>query len=403
MNLPLFIAGRYLFAKKSHNVINIISAISVAGMAVGTAALILILSVYNGFDGIIRSNLSDLDPDLLVCDGEGRKHFEATAPLLDSIRAVPGVAGVSEVLEDNVYISYGSTDGIAWAKGVDSLYEHSTALSEHLVEGRWSLHLGEIPQACIGNTLAYKYSIHPRFVEQLKLHYPDRRAKVSVSNPSNALHTVKVAPSGLFSISTDIDSKTIILPLETMRELLKSNGREVSGIEVRFCDGDRAQHKRTRAAVESLLGSRYRALTREQQHTDLYKMMRYEKAAVFLILIFVVLIVAFNIFGSLSMLIIEKEPDIATLSAMGAERRSIRKVFVYEGWLISLLGLAIGLVCGVVLALLQQHFGLVKMPGNYLIESYPVVLQASDVLLSAVGVALIGLLIALLSTTKLKK
>ena len=196
------------------------------------------------------------------------------------------------------------------------------------------------------------------------------------------------------SISSDTDAELLIVPLHTMRNLLGSSGEEVSGVELRLTDNSRRAVKRFKKDY----ASRCTLLDSVEQHPTLYRMMKYEKAAVFFILLFVVIIVAFNIFGSLSMLIIEKKEDIATLKAMGARDSMIRRIFMLEGWLISLLGLAVGLVVGVALALLQQHLGIVKMPGNFLITAYPVVVKAGDIILTAAGVALTGLVIALLST-----
>jgi len=380
----LLIATRYLFAKKSHNVINIISAISSVGMAIGTAALILILSVYNGFDGIICNNMSDLAPDVLLTVSEG-KTFDHSVLELDS----PDIARQTCILEDNVFFTYSGRQGVARIKGVEEGYENCSGIEKHIVEGEFRLHFGDIPMACVGSALAYKNAIHPRFLDKIEIFYPKRDRPLSPSNPAASLNSVKVRPSGLFSINSETDGELIIVPLGMARELT-SYEKEVSGVELRLKDG-----VNVRKFIRNLsLPEGVCALDRMQQHPALYKMMRYEKMAIFFILIFVVIIIAFNIFGSLSMLIIEKEKDIATLKAMGASDRMTGRIFVLEGWMISLLGLSAGLLAGVGLALLQQHFGIVKMPGNYMIASYPVILKASDVLLTAAGVAAIGLVIS---------
>lgn len=391
MNTALYIAGRYLFARKSHNVINVISAISAIGMAVGTAALILILSVYNGFDGIIRQNLSDLDPDILLTDGTSR-FFAPGDSLRDVLDRDGRVASVSYVLEDNVFLVYGENQAIAKAKGVDSTYASSNGLASHIIDGTFTLWRGQSAQAVVGSGLAGSLSLRPRFVTPLTVYYPDSESKVSMANPASSLRSSNVHPSGIFSISADIDAGTVILPIETMQTLLGKEGL-VSGVELRLKDN-------SSRSVEAFIGNPpagtgYRMTDRVRQHPEIYKMMKYEKAAVFLILIFVVIIVAFNIFGSLSMLIIEKEKDMETLRALGAKDGMIRKIFVLEGWMISLLGLVAGLAIGILLALMQQRFGLVKMPGTFLIDSYPVILQWGDVALTAIGVAAIGLVIAL--------
>lgn len=394
MNTAFHIAWRYLFARKSHNVINLISAVSAAGMAIGAAALILILSVYNGFDRIIESNLSDLDPDILVTSAEGRR-FIPDAGLVERLESDGRVSSVCRVLEENVLLVYGDKQGIALAKGVDSLYEQVSPLASHLTAGEFSLHFGDVPQAAVGVSLAHEMGISPSFLDKLALCYPRRGAGIPLAGLSSSLGSVSVKPSCLFSINSQTDAGTVIVPIETMRRLL-DEPEAVSGLELRTAAP--AGRKLFRE-LESDLGPEYRLLDRRMQRPAIYKMMSYEKLAIYSILIFVVMIVAFNIFGSLSMLKIEKSGDMQTLRAMGADRKFTRKIFVYEGWLVSLAGLAAGLLTGVGAALVQQHFGVVKMPRGFMISAYPCVLEFGDVLLTAAGVALIGFLISLLAAS----
>ena len=390
MNPSFYIARRYLFAKKSHNVINVISAISAVGIAIGSAALVLILSVYNGFDRIIKDNLSDLDPDMLIVPSSG-KYISNPDSLLETILQDAGVKCAGRVLEDSVFVSYGNRQGIALARGVEDSCE-SRSIEAHVIDGTYSLHNGDIPLAAIGSTLAYRMGIRPRFVEPLILHYPDRYAAISAVNPESSLRRCKVKPGSLFSISSDMDSRMIIVPIETMRELL-GNEDIATGIEIRLKEpGERAEKAFARRIS---LGEEYSILNRYRQHPAMYKMMKYEKFAIFLILIFIVIIVAFNIFGSLSMLIMEKRDDMKELMALGAGDVQIRGIFVLEGWMTALVGLVAGIAAGTGLSLLQQHTGLVKMPGNYLVTSYPAVLQWTDVLATFIGVACIGFVISL--------
>ena len=394
MNTAFHIAWRYLFARKSHNVINLISAVSAAGMAIGAAALILILSVYNGFDRIIESNLSDLDPDILVTSADGRR-FIPDAGLVERLESDGRISSVCRVLEENVLLVYGDKQGIALAKGVDSLYEQVSPLASHLTAGEFSLHFGDVPQAAVGVSLAHEMGISPSFLDKLALCYPRRGAGIPLAGLSSSLGSVSVKPSCLFSINSQTDAGTVIVPIETMRRLL-DEPEAVSGLELRTAAP--AGRKLFRE-LESDLGPEYRLLDRRMQRPAIYKMMSYEKLAIYSILIFVVLIVAFNIFGSLSMLKIEKSGDMQTLRAMGADRKFTRRIFVYEGWLVSLAGLAAGLLTGVGAALVQQHFGVVKMPRGFMISAYPCVLEFGDVLLTAAGVALIGFLISLLAAS----
>ena len=395
MNLPLFIAGRYLFARKSHNVINIISAISVIGMAVGTAALIIFLSVYNGFDGIIRKSLSDLDPDYLITPAKG-KTFVPAGEAFDWAYDCPYVLTMSSVLQENVFVSYDGRQGVAKAKGVDSVYEEESGIRDHVRLGEFRLHNGSVPMVAVGSGFAYKMGISPNFLAPLEIWFPDRQGSISLTNPTASVRSVKARPSSIFSINSDVDASLLVLPLETMRSLLGYTD-EVSGVEIRLTpDCTRRQRKEVLSTLEAKLGEDFKVLDRIRQNESLYKMMKYEKASLFLILVFIIIIIGFNIFGSLSMLIIEKQEDIGTFRSMGAPDPLIKRFFVLEGWLISLLGLAIGLVLGIGLSLIQQKFGVIPMPGNYLVSSYPVQLQWSDVLITALIVSVIGYLIALI-------
>lgn len=395
MNLPLFIARRYLFAKKSHNVINIISAISAIGMAIGTAALIIILSVYNGFDELVKSTLSNVEPDILISPVKG-KVFVPGGESFEKAASLPWVQGCYLVLEDNVFVDYEDHQGVAKAKGVDRAYEEDSPLVGHMTTGTFSLHKGDLPQMVVGAGLAYKMGMNPAFLSSAKLYFPARDRNFSMANPAASIESVSMRPSGIFTVNQQIDEELIIIPLDEMRQLLRYDD-EVSGVEVRLKEGcSQKDFKKTVKEMKGILGADYKVLDRFRQNTSLYKMMRYEKAAIFLILIFIIIIIAFNIFGSLTMLIIEKEDDIETFRSLGATDRTLRKTFTLEGWLISLLGLAAGLVVGIAFALLQQRFGFIKMPGNFLVSAYPVILQWSDILMTIIGVALIGYLIALM-------
>lgn len=402
MKLAPFIAGRYLIAKKSHNVINIISAISAAGMAIGTAALIIILSVYNGFDSLIRSMLSNVEPDLMITPATG-KVFVPEGDVYDWIYDQPSVRNMCCILQEEVFISYEGRQGIAKAKGVDWIYEDETPLKDHVVDGVFSLHKGDIPQACVGAGLAHKMGINHRFLSGIEIYFPSRTGKISLANPAASLETVKVWPSGVFSVNNDVDSELMIVPIEQMRELLEYDD-EVSAVEIRFMDGTEDKEIRKVAkGISQRLGPGFKVKDRFQQNESLYKMMKYEKAAIYMILMFIVIIIAFNIFGSLSMLIIEKRQDIATLSSLGANDRLIRKTFILEGWMISLAGLAVGLAAGIGFVLLQQHFGFIKMPGHFTVQAYPVILSLTDILITTAGVAVIGYLIALLPASSILK
>lgn len=395
MHLPLFIARRYLFAKKSHNVINIISAISAVGMAIGTAALIIILSIYNGFDELVKSTLSNVEPDILITPAKG-KVFIPEGEAFDRIKANPMIGEYDLILQENVFVDYDGHQGIAKAKGVDSAFEAESPLAEHITNGEFSLHKGQLPQMVVGAGLAYKMGMNPAFLASAELYFPIRDRNFSLANPAASIETVRMRPSGIFSVNQQIDDDLMIVPIEEMRKLLGYE-EEVSGVEIRLTEGSTA--KDIRSAIKHIqkeLGPEFKVMDRFRQNPSLYKMMRYEKAAIFLILIFVIIIIALNIFGSITMLIIEKKDDIETYRSLGATDQMLRRTFTLEGWLISLLGLAAGLVVGIGFSLAQQHFGFIKMPGSFLVNAYPVILQWQDVLATIAGVALIGYIIALL-------
>jgi len=395
MKLAPFIAKRYLFAKKSHNVINIISAISAIGMAIGTAALIIIMSVYNGFDSLIRSMLSNVEPDLMITPATG-KVFAPEGETYDWIYDQPSVKNMCGVLQEQVFINYDGQQGLAKAKGVDWIYEDETPLKDHIRDGEFKLHRGDVPLASVGAGLAYSMGINPRFVSPIEIYFPSRTRRLSMANPISSIESIKVWPSSIFSVNNEVDAELIILPIEKMRELLEYDD-EVSAVEIRLAEGtDGKELKRLQKEISTMLGPDFKVKDRFQQNESLYKMMRYEKAAIYMILIFIIIIIAFNIFGSLSMLIIEKRGDIETLRSLGAQDRLIRRIFVLEGWMISLTGLAAGLVVGTGFALLQQHFGFIKMPGQFIVQAYPVILSWTDILLTVIGVAAIGYIIALL-------
>ena len=396
MNLPFYIARRYLFAKKSHNVINIISAISAVSMAVGTAALIIILSIYNGFDKIVADSLPAIDPDILVrCDTA--KVFEPV-----EIHSLPEGAVVSHILQENVFASYGGAQSVARLRGVDSAYFQDSPLKDKVIDGEFMLYRGDVPLAAVGAGLASKMNISPRFVDKIELYFPDRTSNISISNPLSSIEFIKLRPSCIFSVNAEADAQMIIAPIDEVRYLLDYE-TAVSAMEIRLPGADDRQIKSTVKAISGELGPGWTVLDRYHQNEALFKMMSYEKGAIYLILLFIIIIIGFNIFGSLSMLMIEKKGDIQTLFSMGASERLVRRIFLLEGWMISLLGLFAGLAAGIAFALAQQKFGFIKMPGSFQISAYPIIIQLSDIILTACGVAAIGYFIALLPASSIRR
>ena len=364
-------------------------------MAIGTAALVVILSVFNGFNSLVSGSLEASDPDLVIKPAAG-KYFQPDSALFEPVLADERIVRLSSVLEEQVFLSYEGRQSLARVKGIDQAAREESPLAGRIVDGAWVFYRGGRPSAVAGAALAHTLGISPRFVTPLEVYYPSRKSSISMSNPQASLRKVKVLTSGIISVNSEVDAKIMLVPIECMRELLECPV-EVSSLEIWTAEG-------TCPAVEKelqeLLGPEFRVMNRYRQEESLYRMMKYEKLAIFLILIFVVILIAFNIYSSLKMLIIEKEADMATLRAMGAPDGAVRRIFLLEGWMVSLLGLVIGLAAGIIIVLLQQNIGIVKMPGNFVVDSYPVVLKAADLLWIALGVSVTGYIMALIPSSK---
>ena len=400
MSLSGFIAGRYLFAKKSHNVINIISMISAAGIATGCAALIIILSIYNGFDGIIRSMTNTYTPDLLVSASDGR-HFDAQrlAEFSSRISSQTAFRAICPVLEESVYLKYGDRHAVATARGVDSSYVEVTLLKEHLTEGTFEMAFGTIDEVVAGRTLALELGMRTTFLTSLEAYFPSRTEPISPLDPLASLHKAKFYPSGIVALDENFDKKFIFMPLDALQGLSECEGK-ISFLEIYLTpeglDRSGIAKASVLKAVEESLPEGFIVKNRRQQNETIYKLLLYEKAAIYAILLFIMIIISCNIFGSLSMLIMEKRQDVMILQSMGATEKFTSGIFVKEGWMISLLGIAVGVVLGLLVCFIQQKFGIVKMPGNFMVDAYPVEVRLSDVLLTVAGVGLIGYLVAIL-------
>lgn len=396
MKLPLIFAIRYLFARKTHNVINMISGIGLAGMAVGTAALVVILSVFNGFNSLVSTSLETSDPDLVVKPVSG-KFFTPDSTLFGPVLEDARVLKLSSILEEQVFLSYDGKQSLARVKGIDEASQEESPLKSRLVDGAWVFHSGDRPMAVAGALLARNMGMNPRFVAPVEIYYPSRKENISLANPAASLRRIKVQTAGTISVNSDLDAKLMLIPIECMRELLELPS-EVSSLEIWTAPGTADDVRRD---ISASIGPAFKVLDRVGQEESLFRMMKYEKLAIFMILIFVVIIIAFNIYSSLKMLIIEKEGDIATLRAMGAPDSMVRRIFLLEGWLVSLIGMAAGLVIGIAIVLVQQKFGIVGMPGNFVVQYYPVALKLSDIVWTAAGVSAIGYLMAFIPSGKI--
>lgn len=403
----MFIAKRYLLAKKSSNVINIISLISAIGIGIGCMALIIILSVYNGFDHFIRSRYESFQPDFIVTPRSG-KVLQAETEAFSLVRNLPQVQAACPVIEENVAVQYNDNHAIATIKGIDSTFAASGKLTPFLTEGEFIRYKGEIPHAVIGKKLAQDLQLRVRFLSPLDIYFPDRKKEVSLINPASGLRSERLYPGGILSLDTELDKNYIFVPIETASRLIGYRNGEATSVEIYLkTDGsgtlpDERTALQAEKEIRRLLGENYTVKNRYMQNEVLYKMMRSEKFAVYLILFFIILIISVNVFGSLSLLMLEKQNDLETYKSMGAPRQLLKKIFIYQGWLISLSGAIAGIVLGLVLSGIQQKFGIISIPGNYLVSAYPVMIQWEDALITFAGVAFIGYLIARIPASVIK-
>jgi len=391
LKLAFYIARRYLISKKSVNVINVISAISVVGVALGTTALIVVLSAFNGIDVFIQDLLSSFDPDLKVTVIEG-KSFSPDEPAFEKVYQLRGIADHTQVVEDNALLSYAGRQKYAVVKGVEPAYANFSGLDTMLIDGRFLLKKESQLYTVIGQGVAYDLSVGLKLVDPIHVYYP-RKEQKGYLNVQNAFNHDYLRPVGIFSVQQDIDSKYILVPIEFARSIfeLKDN---VTSIELKLHKD--ADVNRVKKQVQQLLGDRFLVQDRFGQHEFLYKVMRSEKWSSFLILGFILVIASFNLLGSLTMIIIDKKNDIYILKSMGANRKLVRLIFLLEGWLISFSGAVTGVILGMMLVWAQKHYELLKLPGNgsFAISAYPVQLQFTDVLATFLIVFFIGFLAA---------
>ncbi|MGL4909086.1 MAG: ABC transporter permease [Bacteroidales bacterium] len=388
--LSFFIAKRYLFAKKSHNVINLISLISAIGVAVGSFALVVALSIYNGIDNLVQSLHNTLVSDLQITPTEG-KVFNPQDFDFDKIKQLEGVALYTENLEENALLKYSKKQHIATLRGVEQSFVQQSGLANATVEGEPLLKKGDLNMVIVGRVIAHTLELRPNFFDLLSVYVPKRGAKLQLSNPSNSFNRESFKPSAVFSVEMETDSRYVFAPIQSVRNLLNYT-TEVSSIEI-YLTPD-ANHKNIQKKVKEILGDRLTVKNRYEQNEILYRMMQGEKWAIFFILAFVLLIASFNSIGSITMLIIEKKKDLKTLLTIGATRSTIHRIFMIEGVMITLLGCGVGMALGVLACWLQQTFGFIKLSGSFVVNAYPVQMQASDILLVLTLVTLIGYIAA---------
>jgi lipoprotein-releasing system permease protein len=387
VRLSFYIAKRYLFAKKSRNAINIISAVSVTGVAVGTMALIIVLSVFNGLELLVRSIFNTFDPDLKITAAEG-KTFTPDTTRLNLLSNVNGISCYSLTIEENALLKYGDRQYIATIKGVDDDYTAVTNIDSAMWDGDFMLRSDKGRQYAVpGIGIAQYLGININFIEPLFI-YVLRRSAESALNPEDAYSRDYIFPSGIYQIEQSYDSKYIYVPFDFAADLTETDKR-VSSIEIKFTDN--ADANEVQKNVLKIFGKDYIVQNRFEQQELFYKVMRSERLAIFIILTLILIIASFNIIGSLTMLIIEKERDVEILRSLGADKTLIRKIFIFEGWLISIIGAIAGIILGFLVCWLQQTYGIVELPSESLImDAYPVVMKLKDFIIVPATVLLIG-------------
>ncbi|MCI1778397.1 MAG: ABC transporter permease [Bacteroidales bacterium] len=402
MNLPAFIAARYLFARKKHNIINIISLICGIGIFLGSMSLIVILSVYNGFNTLVKGMYEPYEPNYMVLPSAG-KTFSYSRSIADSLENIEGVH-VFEVVSENVFVKYGDNQAIAQMKGIPDSYGEVPGLEKHMVEGRFEVRKGDINETVMGSRLAGMLRLKAGFVSPVKLYFPNRLSAISPLDPMSGLNEEQIFPGGLISLNNDFDKTTMFVPLRVARKLLDYADSTVTSLEIFVFGGNAVKSGVLREKIYGLFdNAKYEVKDKYAQNAVLYKMMKTEKFAVYIILFIVIMVVSVNILSSMSMLIIDKKEDIATLSAMGVRPPVIRRIFLMQGWLISVIGALSGVLTGVILCLVQQKFGVISIPGSMIISSYPVDIHIADILITFAGVAAIGYAIAGIPVRSIKK
>lgn len=402
MNLALHIARRYLFAKKSHNAINIISGISAGGVCVGTMAMVCVLSVFNGFEGLIQELFSAFDPDLKIELVHG-KAFDTHTREWNSVRQLKEIAFYDEVVEDNAMLRYKDKQLPATIMGVGDKFQSMTSIDSLLVGGNYVLNDGVFENGVMGVGLAGALGTGSKALDPIQVYAPMRTSSVDLVNPQNNFNIDKVFLSGIFAVKqAAYDDKYFVVSLPLARRLFDYSDNMATSVSLKLKPG--AEVDPVKKHVAQLLGTNFKVLNRYEQQSDYFRIMKIEKWMTYLILSFILLIAVFNIIGSLSMLIIDKEKDIQTLRNLGADNRLIQRIFLFEGWLISVGGALLGIVLGVALCLGQYYFGWIKLNGSgFIINAYPVDVIFSDILLVLVTVTVMGFLAALYPVRYLRK
>ena len=392
MNFPFYIARRYLFSKKSTHAINVISLISVLGVAVATMALVVVLSGFNGFSDLVASFFTNFDPQLKIEATKG-KAMPADDPLLVKVKHLPGVEVATECVQDQALAVYHDKQAMVTVKGVEDNFDSLTHISNILYgDGDFTLHVANLQYGVIGIRLAQDLGTGVTWQDYLQIYAPQREGQYNASNPTDAfVKDSLVSPGALFQVKqSKYDQGYIITSIDFARRIFNRQG-EITSLELRMKPGvdiDNAKEE-----IQAILGDKYKVLDRYEQQADTFNIMRIEKLFAYVFLTFILMVACFNIIGSLSMLIIDKKNDVITLRNLGATDGQIRRIFLFEGRMISAAGAVIGIVLGLILCWLQQTYGLVQLgdqAGNFVVNAYPISVHPEDILLIFLTVILVG-------------
>ncbi len=392
MNFPFFIARRYLFSKKSTHVINVISSISVIGVAVATMALVIVLSVFNGFHDLVASLFTSFDPQLKVVPVEG-KTAPSDDPILTQIRLLPEVDVATETVEDQALAIYQGKQAMVKIKGVEDNFSELSHITDILYgDGTYSLHAANLEYGILGIRLAQTMGIGAQWDGYLKIYAPKKEGQLDLSNPGEGFVADSLnSPGVLFSVrQSKYDKNYIVTSIAFARNLFGQQGM-LSDLEIRLKEG--SDLNAVKAEMQKIAGTKYKVLDRFEQQEDTFKIMAIEKLMAYIFLTFILVVACFNIIGSLSMLIIDKKNDVVTLRNLGANDKQITRVFLFEGRMIAVIGAVIGIGLGLLLCLLQQQYGFVRLgesEGSFIVDAYPVSVHYTDVAIIFVTVIAVG-------------
>ena len=401
MSISFFFARRYLFSKKSKNIIHYITMVSVALIAIVSIALTITMSVFNGLSDVISSMYSTFDPEIKITAKSGRVFsFDSIQPKL---KTVSDIEAFTPILEDDGLFPYGEIQLIGKLKGVGNSFTKTCNVDSILVAGEFVLQQDGVEYVCVGQGVAHTLSVGLQFRDVLHIYAPNRTKKTTILATEEYNKTHAYA-RGVFSVQMEIDNQYVITSLDLAQELWEYTNNEISSIDIKLAPN--ADVKKTVSNIQNLLGDDFSVKDREQQHEFMSKITEGEKFITFLIITLILIIASFSIVGSLTMLIIDKQRDINILRSLGADSKIIKRIFILEGWLISIIGVVVGVGIGVGICLLQEKFGIVKLPGtsqNFVVEAYPVRVLLGDVFAILAVVLCIGFITAYYPVRKISK